>query len=104
MLVVDGMQAGVGAEGIVRLNMRASDRNSLAATTRKLPMRDRLVVLCKLGHGASSAVYKALDLTDMRLVALKMIHVNDRYVSTLVSCTYSIMVQLMSFNPFIMLP
>eukprot|EP00598_Pedospumella_elongata_P005689 CAMPEP_0184976884 /NCGR_PEP_ID=MMETSP1098-20130426/7737_1 /TAXON_ID=89044 /ORGANISM="Spumella elongata, Strain CCAP 955/1" /LENGTH=612 /DNA_ID=CAMNT_0027499823 /DNA_START=180 /DNA_END=2018 /DNA_ORIENTATION=+ len=78
MLVVDGMQAGVGAEGIVRLNMRASDRNSLAATTRKLPMRDRLVVLCKLGHGASSAVYKALDLTDMRLVALKMIHVNDR--------------------------
>lgn len=80
MLVVEGMQAGVGAEGIVRLNMRANDRNSLAATTRKLPMRDRLVVLCKLGHGASSAVYKALDLTDMRLVALKMIHVNDRFV------------------------
>lgn len=41
-------------------------------------MRDRLTVLCKLGVGASSAVYKALDLTDMRLVALKMIRVNDR--------------------------
>ncbi|KAJ1415213.1 kinase-like domain-containing protein [Ochromonadaceae sp. CCMP2298] len=40
-------------------------------------MRDRLTVLCKLGMGASSAVYKALDLTDMRLVALKMIRVNE---------------------------
>lgn len=73
--MVDGISAGVGAEGIVRLNMRDS---SGLATAKKLPMRDRLVVLCKLGHGASSAVYKALDLTDMRLVALKMIHVNDR--------------------------
>jgi serine/threonine protein kinase len=73
--VVDGMQAGVGAEGIVRL--KKGDL-AVGTTTRKLPMRDRLVVLCKLGHGASSAVYKALDLTDMRLVALKMIHVNDR--------------------------
>ena len=70
------MQAGVGAEGIIRLNKRD---NSGLATGRKLPMRDRLVVLCKLGHGASSAVYKAIDLTDLRLVALKMIHVNDRY-------------------------
>lgn len=75
MLVVDGMQAGVGAEGIVRL--KKGDLNT-AAVARRLPMRDRLVVLCKLGVGASSAVYKALDLTDMRLVALKMIHVNDR--------------------------
>ena len=25
----------------------------------KLPMRDRLVLLCKLGHGASGVVYKA---------------------------------------------
>lgn len=77
MLVVDGMLAGVGAEGIVRL--KKGEINGIAAA-RKLPMRDRLVVLCKLGHGASSAVYKALDLTDMRLVALKMIHVNDRCV------------------------
>lgn len=69
------MQAGVGAEGIIRMNKRD---NSGLMNARKLPMRDRLVVLCKLGHGASSAVYKALDLTDMRLVALKMIHVNER--------------------------
>mgnify|MGYP005993764645 CR=1 FL=1 len=75
-LVVDGMQAGVGAEGIVRLTKQEL---LVGASARRLPMRDRLVVLCKLGHGASSAVYKALDLTDMRLVALKMIHVNERY-------------------------
>jgi hypothetical protein len=78
MLVVDGLQAGVGAEGIVRL--KKGDL-IVASMVRRLPMRDRLVVLCKLGQGASSAVYKALDLTDMRLVALKMIHVNDRYVT-----------------------
>ena len=77
MLVVDGMQAGVGAEGIIRLKKGDLQAGRMV---RKLPMRDRLVVLCKLGHGASSAVYKALDLTDMRLVALKMIHVNDRYI------------------------
>lgn len=65
---VEGIQAGVGAEGIIRPN------NSI----RKLPMRERLIVLCKLGSGASSAVYKALDLTDMRLVALKMIHITER--------------------------
>jgi hypothetical protein len=74
-LVVDGLMAGVGAEGIVR-NER---KDSRYPNVRKLPMRDRLTVLCKLGMGASSAVYKALDLTDMRLVALKMIRVNERY-------------------------
>lgn len=41
-------------------------------------MRERLVILCKLGSGASSAVYKALDLQDMRLVALKTIQVYDK--------------------------
>jgi hypothetical protein len=85
MLVVDGLQAGVGAEGIVRL--KKGDL-IVASMVRRLPMRDRLVVLCKLGQGASSAVYKALDLTDMRLVALKMIHVNDRSV-TLFSLQHS---------------
>jgi len=72
-LVVGGLHAGVGAEGIIR-----GKKDNRHYQIRKLPMRDRLTVLCKLGHGASSAVYKALDLTDLRLVALKMIHVNDR--------------------------
>jgi hypothetical protein len=75
--VVDGLHAGVSEEGIIR-----PDRSGLLSSSKRilLPMRDRLVVLCKLGAGASSAVYKALDLTDMRLVAVKMIHVHERWV------------------------
>ena len=77
--MVDGLQAGPGVseEGIIR-----PDRSGLLSNSKRLllPMRDRLVVLCKLGAGASSAVYKALDLTDMRLVAVKMIHVHERWV------------------------
>jgi hypothetical protein len=44
----------------------------------KLTMRERLIILCKLGSGASSAVYKALDITTMRLVALKTIQVTEK--------------------------
>lgn len=75
--MVDGLHAGVSEEGIIR-----ADRSGLLSSSKRLllPMRDRLVVLCKLGAGASSAVYKALDLTDMRLVAVKMIHVHERWV------------------------
>jgi hypothetical protein len=79
-LVVDGVKAGVGASGIIRTAAGTTSGTGGLPTTKKLLMRDRLVVLCKLGHGASSAVYKALDLMDMRLVALKMIHVNEKYV------------------------
>lgn len=67
---VDGIKAGVGAEGIIR--------PKTGTMGRKLPMRERIVVMCRLGQGASSAVYKAVDLTDMRLVALKMIHITDK--------------------------
>lgn len=48
------------------------------ATVHKLPIKERLCVLCKLGQGASSIVYKALDLSELRLVAVKMISVFDR--------------------------
>ena len=41
-------------------------------------MTERLVFLCQLGHGASSTVYKALDITELRLVAVKMVPVFDR--------------------------
>ena len=62
----------MGTEGIIRPGANGT------VGSRKLPMRERLIVLCKLGSGACSAVYKALDLTDMRLVALKMIHITDK--------------------------
>jgi hypothetical protein len=56
-------------------------KNGLAVGSKyqtKLPMRERLVFLCQLGHGASSTVYKALDLTQLQLVGVKMIPVFDR--------------------------
>lgn len=44
----------------------------------KLPLKERLLIVGKLGAGASSVVYKALDVIDMRLVALKVIKVHDQ--------------------------
>jgi hypothetical protein len=71
-LFVDGMEMGVGVGGIIRPNQDHMKHS-------KLPMRERLIILCKLGSGASSAVYKALDLVELRLVALKTIQVFERY-------------------------
>ncbi len=70
-MFVDGMNVGVGVEGIVRPDKGLKKHE-------KLPMRERLIILCKLGSGASSAVYKALDLVEMRLVALKTIQVYEK--------------------------
>jgi hypothetical protein len=44
----------------------------------RLVMGDRVILLCRLGQGASSVVYKALDLQSMHLVAIKMISVHER--------------------------
>ena len=61
-------EGGIRVDGIARDNIAGS----------RLNICDRVVVLCKLGSGASSVVYKALDLRDMRLVALKMVSVYER--------------------------
>lgn len=73
MTTIQAPEGGItfGHQGIIRAD-RPPDKNG------KLTMRERLVILCKLGAGASSAVYKALDLTDMRLVALKTIQVYEK--------------------------
>ena len=70
-IFIDGFNAGIGKRGI-----QGSSKGG--RTVHKLPMKERLCVLCKLGQGASSIVYKALDLSEMRLVAVKMISVFDR--------------------------
>lgn len=72
---MDGINVAIGTNGIIRPD---AVTGIMPKSNNKLPMRERLIVLCKLGQGASSIVYKALDLTDMKLVALKMIHVSDR--------------------------
>eukprot|EP01038_Epipyxis_sp_PR26KG_P009795 gene9795-13177_t len=74
-LYVDGFNGGIGANGIIRPN---TDSGIGSRYNNKLSMKERLIVICKLGQGASSVVYKALDLTDMKLVALKMITVHDK--------------------------
>jgi len=66
-IFVDGFVDGIGKGGI-----RSANNAS------QLPLHDRLVVICRLGAGASGIVYKALDLVDMRLVALKMIPMFER--------------------------
>lgn len=67
-IFVNGFCEGIGKRGIINKD----------AESAKLPMRERLVMLCKLGQGCSSIVFKALDLTEMRLVALKMVPVYER--------------------------
>jgi serine/threonine protein kinase len=66
-IFVDGFQGGIGKGGI-----RTEQKSDL------IPLQDRLVFLCRLGAGASGIVYKALDLRDMRLVAIKMIPMFER--------------------------
>lgn len=42
------------------------------------PMNERVVLLGRLGEGATGVVYRAFDLLDLRLVAVKVIPVNDK--------------------------
>jgi len=74
-IFIDGFNEGIGKEGIISSSVSSSTDERGRS---KLPMRERLLILCRLGQGASSVVYKALDLHDMRLVALKMISVFER--------------------------
>lgn len=70
---MDGFNGAIGTNGII-----SPQKGHGSIPQEKLPMRERLIILCKLGQGASSVVYKALDLKQMKLVALKMIHVYER--------------------------
>eukprot|EP01034_Spumella_vulgaris_P034737 gene34737-42845_t len=72
---INGIKVFIGINGLTRPD---ATTGKLSKANLKLPLRERLIVLCKLGQGASSMVYKALDLTDMKLVALKMIQVSDK--------------------------
>ena len=67
-IFVDGFKEGIGKDGIHAEETAAS----------KLGLHDRIVFLAKLGSGASGVVYKAVDLWEMRLVAVKMIPMFDR--------------------------
>jgi hypothetical protein len=64
----NGFEEGIGMHGI--------DRGNGAHST--LPMKERVAVICKLGMGCSGIVYKALDISPLRIVALKTVPVHDR--------------------------
>ena len=72
------MTLAIGTHGIIRPDEALAEAPQQPGRLQRMHMRERLVVLSKLGQGASSIVYKALDLSDMKLVALKMIHVYER--------------------------
>lgn len=72
-IFVDGFGPAIGKDGIVQnsskegtANNQVDGSNGISANgtqqRSKLPMCERLIVICKLGQGASSIVYKALDL------------------------------------------
>ena len=67
-IFVDGFKEGIGKDGI----------HAQETSSSKLGLHDRIVFLAKLGAGASGVVYKALDLWEMRLVAVKTIPMFDR--------------------------
>jgi serine/threonine protein kinase len=94
-IFVDGFHTGIGITGINSSSKKDKENNKdgdgvhLGEMKRqsskgdgsgqqRLPMNQRLVVLCRLGAGASSIVYKAFDVDDLQLVAVKMVPVYDR--------------------------
>lgn len=66
----DGFEEGIGQHGI--------GRDSSHGMESKVTMKERIVVVCRLGAGCGGVVYKALDLSPLRLVALKVVPVHDR--------------------------
>ena len=66
-IFVDGFSEGIGKDGI-----HIDDGGSNFLIT------ERIVLVCNLGQGASGTVYKALDLSEMRIVAVKCISVFER--------------------------
>ena len=60
-MLVDGLGAAIGKTGMQHTNPVIGTKrvyNNNAALSVSLPMKERLIVLCKLGSGASSIVYK----------------------------------------------
>lgn len=70
-MLVAGFSPGIGDRGL------KTHENDIDYG-HKIPMHERLVIISKLGSGSTSIVYKALDLQEMRLVALKKISVSDK--------------------------
>lgn len=61
------------------LSLQTAAEGSGVAAGVETPMQDRVVLLGKLGVGTTGVVYRAFDLLDLRLVAVKVIPVHDQH-------------------------
>ena len=74
---VKGFEFGIRENGIRPGQAGAGQGQGQGLGLGGLPMRERLVKMYVIGAGAASQVWKALDLSSMRLVALKEMLVHD---------------------------
>lgn len=59
------------------LSSFSSSSKSLISSS-SVSMEDRLVILGKLGQGASGTVFKVLDLEEVKMVAVKFVSISDK--------------------------
>ena len=69
-IFVQGFNEGIGKDGI-----HYNDESS------NFLLSERIIILDKIGQGASGVVYKAFDIQEMKIVAIKMISVFDRSIN-----------------------
>ena len=76
---MNGLDNPITATGLARNTTSSQSMNKMSESAMSsLEMIDRFVFLSKLGQGASGVVMKAIDLTNLHVVAVKMISVADR--------------------------
>ena len=72
---------GGGRDSLHAVSADDADRsvgNATAECGVVTPMNERVVLLRRVGEGATGVVYRAFDLLDLRLVAVKVIPVNNQ--------------------------
>ena len=83
-IYVGGMQLAIGTHGIIRPedDEPRSPSSSSSNTPQRMHMKERLVVLSKLGQGASSIVYKVTTILHTDIVF------SDHLLSAVLLCMY----------------
>ena len=77
-IAVDGVASKIRDSGLAPAVELPALGAAESPTAAKVPMTDRIVLLEKLGQGASGRVHKAFDLQELRFVAMKSIPIVER--------------------------
>ena len=77
-IAVDGVASKIRDSGLAPAVELPAFGAAESPTAAKVPMTDRIVLLEKLGQGASGRVHKAFDLQELRFVAMKSIPIVER--------------------------